>query len=67
MSTLNNQLIGLKAEVDDKVLGDGWTGLVFMNEFGLGVSMITSHDPRALCDGIFPPMRILRLIKKKGE
>ena len=61
MDTLNNQLIKLGAKVGNKVLVDNWEGKVIMNEWGLGISMITSHDPRPLCDGIFPEINDLKL------
>lgn len=61
MDTLNNQLIKLGAKPGDKVSCESWEGRVFMNEFGLGVSMMSSHDPGALCDGCFPEMSGLKL------
>ena len=65
--TLNNQLIKMKAEVGDKIACNNWLGRVFMNEFGLGICMDSSHEPRALCDGFFPEMRGLKIYRKVND
>ena len=67
MDTLNNQLIKMGLLPGDEVLGDSWIAVVIMNEFGLGLSLKSSHDPRALCDGSFPAMLNLKPYKQKNS
>ena len=67
MDTINNQLIKIGAKEGDLVLIQSWTGRVYMNEFGLGLEMMSSHEPSALCDGCFPAMAGLRLWNKSNK
>lgn len=67
MQTLNNQLILLGLRAGDRVMCDSWLGEVYLNEFGLGVSIVSSHDPSAICDGSFPPLPGLRPVAKAAS
>lgn len=60
MQTLNNQLHLLGLKEGDQVICDSWIGRVYLNEFGLGVAIKSSHDPQAICDGSFPAFQGLR-------
>ena len=65
MTTLNNQLIQLGMHEGDEVLMGNCVARVILNEFGLGLSIKSSHQPRALCDGWFPEITSLRPWKRK--
>lgn len=56
METLNTQLFRLGLKPGDKVQCASWIATVYINEFGLGLALDSSHDPQAICDGQFPAL-----------